>query len=641
MLLPFVLAVCGATLGAGFAVLSLAFARAPGWGALGWFALAAGTAALFCACFALQVATPDDRLVEVLARVGVSLAAVHVAGWVGYSGVGPRRLAGALRATTFAIAALALAPGALVSHVVVRHLDAWTHSAYVNVQPTAFGATCFAVLIGILWFPIARYWAPWRSGDASAGAHVLALAGIALTGAAEATDSVCWQSWPRLIPVGLVVAIVAVGSSLARRFVKSARAYQALSLELDATVTQRTAELAGAMEKNLQLENLAALGSLSAAVAHEINNPAAAASANVRYLMDTVTTGAPAADALDVMRDLSDSIGRVVRVVKQLALAGDHAARSHEPAPVHVADTVRWASADAHPEVPQGIRISMDVPDGLYARSEADTLRQVVTALVVSAIEAMRAAGCTGTVRVQGARESGLVVLRVVDPCPAPDPERLARRLDPFLSAQPVHVARGVGLAVSVALLRIFGGTLALERSGTEGSTVRVALPAAEPPKRVTLAPGSAPASRARVLVVDDDALLRIGLRRLLGREYALVEAGSVDEALACVRADPDAIDAIVCDLVMPDGGAPRLFEELVRTAPELVEATVLMTGGAVDEETEAFLDAHAPRVLRKPIDVAELRAMIQQVRRSDPGRGARMGAMSASASPTPRTAST
>ena len=57
-------------------------------------------------------------------------------------------------------------------------------------------------------------------------------------------------------------------------------------------------------------------------------------------------------------------------------------------------------------------------------------------------------------------------------------------------------------------------------------------------------------------------------------------------------------------------------IEGLQDIAPRLADATVLMTGGAVDEATQAMLDAHADRVLRKPIDVAALRSLIERVRR-------------------------
>jgi DNA-binding NtrC family response regulator len=166
-----------------------------------------------------------------------------------------------------------------------------------------------------------------------------------------------------------------------------------------------------------------------------------------------------------------------------------------------------------------------------------------------------------------------------------------------------------------VALLRIFGGVIALERGGDDGVTVRVTLPGAAPPRPAKRRSSGAPAPRARVLLVDDDVLVRIGLRRLLGREYFIVEAAGVEEALARVREHPGGIDAIVCDLVMPGGGAQRLLEELGRIEPELVAATALMTGGAVDEETQAFAEEYAERMLHKPIDVESVREMIQRVR--------------------------
>lgn len=219
-------------------------------------------------------------------------------------------------------------------------------------------------------------------------------------------------------------------------------------------------------------------------------------------------------------------------------------------------------------------------------------------------------------------RQDGKIALRVVDPYPGADEAGRARRFDPFLSARPTSVARGVGLSVSVVLLRVFGGEMALERADDGGSTVRIDLQAAEAPAQRSEARDSSRSPRARVLLVDDDVLVRIGLRRLLGREYVLDEAGSVEEALSLVRAHGEDIDVIVCDLVMPDGGGGKLLEDVERLEPRLARAMVLMTGGAVDEATQAVLDANAERVLRKPVDVASLRALIERIRRRRPAPG-------------------
>jgi DNA-binding NarL/FixJ family response regulator len=131
----------------------------------------------------------------------------------------------------------------------------------------------------------------------------------------------------------------------------------------------------------------------------------------------------------------------------------------------------------------------------------------------------------------------------------------------------------------------------------------------------VSSPPASSRGQRARVLLVDDDVLVRIGLRRLLGRQYAIEEAGNVEDALKSVREHGEELDAIICDLVMPDGGAGAVLEELARIAPRLARATVLLTCGAVDDATRALMEANADRVLRKPVDVETLRALIERVR--------------------------
>jgi len=612
---PFVLAVCGATLGGLFVLQSLAFARAPGWERLRWFAVIAGSAGCFCACIATELGAQDDAEVVILARVCFSLAAINSFAWMRYSAVRPPRFAErALEALALAVAPLALVPGLVFGSDVVRHDRGWMHSAYVIVLPTSLGVVAFGVLFVVVTVPFARYVARWRAGEVGAGAHVIALGALAITGALDVIDCAWVRGWPRLAPLGLIFTVVAVGCSLARRFVAAACELEALSARLDATVVKRTDELASARETLVHYEKLAVLGRLSGAVAHEINNPAAAVAANLGYMRDVLNSdGTGLEDAAEVIQETLASVDRIARIVQQLGDAGEVAIRGVASSGVSAAETVRRAAADAHGDLGDGIALSLDVSEELYVRTQEGSLRQVVAGLIASAARSMRAAGCSGRIHVGAVRAGDKVVLRVTDPCPETDG---VRRFDPFVSVRPTSVARGVGLSVSVVLLRVFGGDMALERADEGGSIVRIDLPVAETPVRRSEAPDSSRAPRARVLLVDDDVLVRIGLRRLLGREYVLDEAATVDDALTLVRTHGEDIDAIVCDLVMPDGGGGKLLEEVEQLAPRLAQATVLMTGGAVDEATQAVLDANAARVLRKPVDVASLRALIERVRR-------------------------
>jgi signal transduction histidine kinase/ActR/RegA family two-component response regulator len=618
MTFPFVLAVCGATLGGFFVLLSLSFATAPGWHGLRWFAVIAGTAGCFCASIAVAISTTDDGTVTALARVCFSLAAINSLAWVRYSATHPPRgLERALEGLALAAAALGLVPGVFFGSDVVRNGHGWWHSDYVIVLPTPLGVVAFAVIFGVVLVPFGRYWARWRAGESGAGAHVLALGALGVTGALDVIDCAWVRAWPRLAPLGFIFTVAAVGWTLARRFVASACELEALSTRLDAIVVERTSELASAQASLAQHEKFAVLGRLSGAVAHEINNPAAAVAANLGYMRDVLTRDGTAPEGFaEVIRETLESVDRIAGIVQRLGDAGELAIRGAPSSPVSVAETVRHAATDAHADLGSGVALAFDVPEDLYVSTQEASLKQVVTGLIVIAARAMRAAQCSGRIVVEATRRDDRVVLRVSDPCPEVDG---AHRFEPFLSARPTAMARGVGLSVSVVLLRVFGGELALERADGAGSVVRIELHAVETPAPTAEVADSSRSARVRVLFVDDEELVRVGFRRLLGREYVFEEASSVEEALALLRTDGDHIDAIVCDLVMPDGGAGRLLEEVKRLAPPLALATVLITGGAVDEETRAVLDANEGRVLRKPVDVRSLRKLIEQVRRRRP----------------------
>jgi signal transduction histidine kinase len=326
---PFVLAVCGATLGGLFVLQSLAFAKAPGWERLRWFAVIAGTAACFCVCIAIALGTQDDGELVILARLNLALAAINAFAWMRYSAVRPPRLSErALEVLALAVAPLALVPGFAFGSDVIRHDRGVMHSAYVIVLPTTLGIVAFGVIFAVVAVPFARYVARWRAGEPGAGAHVVALGALAATGALDVLDCAWVRAWPRVAPLGFIFTVVAVGCSLARRFVAAACELEVLSARLDATVVQRNGELARAQESLAHYEKLAVLGRLSGAVAHEINNPAAAVAANLGYMRDVLKSdGTGLEDAAEVIQETLASVDRIARIVQQLGDAGEVAIR--------------------------------------------------------------------------------------------------------------------------------------------------------------------------------------------------------------------------------------------------------------------------------------------------------------------------
>jgi CheY-like chemotaxis protein len=113
-----------------------------------------------------------------------------------------------------------------------------------------------------------------------------------------------------------------------------------------------------------------------------------------------------------------------------------------------------------------------------------------------------------------------------------------------------------------------------------------------------------------RVLVVDDDAMVGIALRRSL-RDYDVVLLDNAKGALEKVTAG-ERFDVIFCDLMMPEMTGMDLHAEIQRVAPNQVERMVFMTGGAVTKRARDFVATVPNPVIDKPFDTKMLREMIR-----------------------------
>ena len=137
--------------------------------------------------------------------------------------------------------------------------------------------------------------------------------------------------------------------------------------------------------------------------------------------------------------------------------------------------------------------------------------------------------------------------------------------------------------------------------------------------KMSPVAPKKSPA--ARVLVVDDEALIRWSLAELLtDGGYAVSEAS--DGASALAQASTEQFDAIVLDFRLPDSNDLRLLERIRQLQPNV--PVVMMTAYGTPEMTSGALELGAFRVVAKPFDVHDMVNLVAQAHEST--RGTREG---------------
>lgn len=259
--------------------------------------------------------------------------------------------------------------------------------------------------------------------------------------------------------------------------------------------------------------------------------------------------------------------------------------------------------------------LSVEVAPGLAAMGDAARLEAVLVALLGNAayaVAARRVIAGDARVRVRALERAGRIEIDVSDNGAGLPPDVRRRLFEPFVNTHPFGQGAGLGLAVAYGLMRSQGGALQLVDSSAQGTTFRVDLP------RATAEPeGPVPVPRLPkddlrtigVLIVDDDPdLLSVLGDAAEAYRFRPTLAATVAEALEAARRAPD-IDIVLCDLMMPDGGALTWLRIAEREHPLLAARTLVITGGPGSAEALAFADAHPERILYKPFAMGDVRA--------------------------------
>ena len=237
-------------------------------------------------------------------------------------------------------------------------------------------------------------------------------------------------------------------------------------------------------------ERLAALGTITAGVAHEVNNPMAAVNANLEYgleHLDEVTRamapGEPARAALaqvrEALRDALEAGQRVTRIVRDLRKLGR--AEELAPSPLDVGAVVESALRLLVHEVGRRVRLEVVVGRAPLVRGDEGRLVQVLVNLVQNAVHAAEdARPGSGSVTVRTSTDArGWAVVTVSDDGRGIPLEVATRVFDPFFSTKDAGRGMGLGLTIARRVAGEHGGELTFTAAPAGGTVFRLALPPA------------------------------------------------------------------------------------------------------------------------------------------------------------------
>ncbi len=368
-------------------------------------------------------------------------------------------------------------------------------------------------------------------------------------------------------------------------------------------------------------DRLVAMGTLSAGVAHEINNPltyVVSAVEHLEGLLRASPAGLPAAAteaALGVLAEAREGAERVRLIVRDLrTLSRVDETRVERVELLPVLDFAAGISAN---ELKHRARLVKDYGPLPAVMGNAAKLGQVFLNLLINAAQAIPPGRVDwNEVRLTTSTDAGgRAVIEVRDTGTGVPPEVAARIFEPFVTTKRIGEGTGLGLSICRAVITSLGGEISFEDAPDRGAIFRVALPAAGALQAATAAstvPAAAVAGRrGRVAVVDDEPGVRRAIVRILAPEHDLEEFDGA-RGLAERIAAGQVFDAILCDLMMPEMTGMELHGLLLRSAPAQAAAMIFMTGGTFTEDSQGFLDAVPNARLEKPFEILPLRALIR-----------------------------
>ncbi len=375
-------------------------------------------------------------------------------------------------------------------------------------------------------------------------------------------------------------------------------------------------------------DRLAALGTLAAEIAHEINNPLAYVSLSARALSDLLAEAKLAPQTLATAKELLGNVltgaDRVAAIVRDLR-AFTRSDEAAQPEAVQLCTVVEASLRIAGHELRRRARVVADVADDLFVFGTARAVEQVVVNLLVNAAHATPENQPDAEISVRAAvARGGWITLDVADQGVGIAGTDLPRIFDPFFTTKPTGVGTGLGLSVCHSLVAQMGGKIEVVTTASTGTTVRVTLLAATPSQAKRVRAKSEPPPEGeglRILVVDDEPLIGETVVGLLSQHhhpsFAFGGAAGLEQALG------EDFDVVLCDLAMAGVSGMELFTRLKQARPLLAARTVFMTGGATIPRVAEFLAAVDNLRIEKPFRAAALLAVLAEAsRRGENGAG-------------------
>lgn len=353
------------------------------------------------------------------------------------------------------------------------------------------------------------------------------------------------------------------------------------------------------------LQRMESIGRLAGGVAHDMNNVLAAVMAAASIIQER---GGEHTRRASLILEAGQRGRDLVKGLMEFARKGVQDAELLDLNLLVSKEAELFESTTMH-----RIRIEQDLaPDLPLVVGSASAMSNSLMNLCINAVDAMPQGG---TLRFrtscQGKKD---ILLEVEDTGSGMPPEVLARAMEPFFTTKPLGKGTGLGLSVVFGTIQAHGGSIGIQSWPGKGTLIQIRLPAAPresaKPAGTSSNPPQGPSSDLRILLVDDDPLVRESTQALLETFGCTITSASGGlEAMGWLERGLDC-DVVILDLNMPDFSGLETMQGIRRINPTL---PVVVASGYADETVRKELEGFPlVAVLAKPYTPGELQEVIR-----------------------------
>lgn len=390
-------------------------------------------------------------------------------------------------------------------------------------------------------------------------------------------------------------------------------------------------ELLKSEQRYQQAQKMEAIGQLAAGVAHDFNNLLTPIVGYTEIMLEDIGVNSPFEPQLKAIHESAESARDLTRELLSFARK-----QVLEMKVIELQSTLKRLKDMASRIIREDIELSFDISSELATvKADASQILQVCLNLISNAVDAMPKEGTlhVSAENVTFAQEhifhhqtvppGDYVMLNVTDSGTGIPADIQDRVFEPFFTTKPKEKGTGLGLAMVYGTVSQHNGYIWFTSDINRGTTFSICLPTCARQEKVEdksqkiqvikRKPKKPFGDGQTVLVAEDDAMVRrLACETLTRNGFNVIEAVDGKDALDKALTSGNDIDMLLSDVVMPRMDGVELYNEMIKTTPEI--KVLFMSGYAGDILDDHGVSEDGFELIRKPFRFNELISRVRDV---------------------------